>query len=75
MSSKLEDEGHDSGDWKAACEKALEWGDSIYTGLFLQREAPTLGDLEPVLADGDPIAQRPIGLSDEDQKRIVQRMM
>jgi 2-oxoglutarate ferredoxin oxidoreductase subunit beta len=46
---KLEDEGHDTSDWKSACEKALMWGDTIYTGLFLQKEQPTLGQLEPVL--------------------------
>ena len=33
---KLEDEDHDTSDWKAACEKAMLWGDTIYTGLFLQ---------------------------------------
>ena len=71
---KLEDEGHDTSDWKAACEKALEWGDSIYTGLFLQREQPTLGDLEPVLEEGGPLAHRPLGLSKEDSQRIIQRM-
>ena len=37
---KLEDEGHDTSDWKAACEKAMMWGDTIYTGLFFQRENP-----------------------------------
>ena len=31
---KLEDEGHDPTDWKTACEKAMEWGDTIYTGSF-----------------------------------------
>ncbi len=71
---KLEDEGHDTSDWKAACEKAMEWGDSIYTGVFIQREAPTLGDLEPVLAEGGPLAHRPLGLSKENTQRIIQRM-
>ena len=72
---KLEDEGHDSSDWKSACERALEWGDTIYTGIFLQREAPTLGDLEPVLEEGGPLAHRPLGISQEDRQRIVERMM
>ncbi len=73
---KLEDEGHDTGDWKAACEKALEWGDTIYTGLFLRREAPTLEQLEPVLSDGDgtPLAFRELGLSREQARRILGRM-
>jgi len=72
---KLEDEGHDTSDWKAACEKALEWGDTIYTGIFLQREAPTLGDLEPVLETGGPLAHRSLGLSKEDSQRVLGRMM
>ena len=72
---KLEDAGHDPKDWKAACEKAMAWGDEIYTGIFFQREAPTLGDLEPVLAQGGPLALRPLGLSKQASQRIVERMM
>ncbi len=72
---RLEDEGHDTGDWKAACEKALMWGDTIYTGVFLQRQAPTLGDLEPVLEGGGPLARRPLGLAKEATERILARMM
>ncbi len=72
---KLEDEDHDTTDWKAACEKALVWGDTIYTGLFLQRDgAQTLGDLEPVLDDG-PLAHRPLGLSEGQAEKIISRMM
>ncbi len=72
---KLEDEGHDASDWKNACEKAMEWGDSIYTGIFLQREAPTLGDCEPVLDAGGPLSQRSISVSKEESQRIIERMM
>ncbi len=72
---KLEDEGHDPSDWKSACEKAMEWGDCIYTGLFLQREAPTLGDCEPVLAEGGPLSKRPLGLSKDASQAIIARMM
>jgi 2-oxoglutarate/2-oxoacid ferredoxin oxidoreductase subunit beta len=72
---KLEDEGHDPSDWKAACEKAMEWGDQIWTGVFLQRQAPTLGDLEPVLAEGGPLATRALGLPKQQSQRIVERMM
>ncbi len=71
---KLEDEGHDSSDWKAACEKAMEWGDSIYTGIFLQREAPTLGDLDPVLAEGGPMVHRPLAIPEEKGQRVIERM-
>jgi 2-oxoglutarate ferredoxin oxidoreductase subunit beta len=72
---KLEDEGHDTSDWKAACEKALAWGDEIYTGLFLQKEQPTLSQLEPVLDEGSPMAYRPLGLSKEQSQKIVKGMM
>jgi 2-oxoglutarate ferredoxin oxidoreductase subunit beta len=72
---KLEDEGHDTSDWKSACEKALMWGDTIYTGLFLQKEQPTLGQLEPVLEEGGPMAYRSLGLSKEQGQNIIKRMM
>ena len=72
---KLEDEGHDTSDWKSACEKAMMWGDTIYTGLFLQKEQPTLGQLEPVLDEGGPLAYRSLGLSKEQGQNIIKRMM
>ena len=73
---KLEDEGHDVTDWKSACEKAMAWGDTIYTGLFLQTEgSPTLGDAEPVLRDGGPLGRRPLGVSQEQAQKIIERMM
>jgi 2-oxoglutarate/2-oxoacid ferredoxin oxidoreductase subunit beta len=72
---RLEDEGHDPSDWKAACEKAMAWGDKIYIGLFLQREAPSLDQLEPVLDEGGPLVHRPLGLSREQGQRIIKRMM
>ena len=72
---RLEDEGHDPSDWKAACEKALLWGDTIYTGLFLQKVTPTLDQLEPVLESGGPMAHRPLGITQEQSDRILKRMM
>ncbi|MCH7740906.1 MAG: 2-oxoacid ferredoxin oxidoreductase, partial [Chloroflexi bacterium] len=73
---KLEDDGHDSSDWKAACERAMEWGDTIYTGLFYQKTGqPTLDDREPILKKGGPIATRETGLSEDQVKKIVDRMM
>jgi 2-oxoglutarate/2-oxoacid ferredoxin oxidoreductase subunit beta len=72
---RLEDEGHDPSDWKAACEKAMAWGDKIYIGLFLRREAPSLDQLEPVLDEGGPLVHRPLGLSREQAQRIIKRMM
>ena len=73
---RLEDENHDVTDWKSACEKAMLWGDTIYTGLFLQiTDAQTLGDAEPVLDKGGPLAFRPLGMSQDQSKRILERMM
>ena len=73
---RLEDEGHDASDWKAACEKALLWGETIYTGLFLQiKGRPSLDELEPVLEEGGPLAHRRLGVSQEQSERIIKRMM
>ena len=72
---RLEDESHDPSDWKAACEKALLWGDTIYTGLFFQKDAPSLGEVEPVLDDGGPLANRALGLTQEQAQKIIRRMM
>jgi 2-oxoglutarate ferredoxin oxidoreductase subunit beta len=69
---KLEEEGHDPSDWKSACEKAMLWGDTIYTGLFFQvEETPTLGQREPILDRGGPLAHRPLGLSEAQAKKII----
>ena len=72
---KLEDEDHDPSDWKSACEKAVLWGDTIYTGLFYQEESTSLGAREPILDEGGPLALRPLGLSEEQAHRIIDRMM
>ena len=73
---KLEDEDHDTSDWKSACEKAMVWGDTIYTGLFLQIAGqPALGQQEPILEDGGPLSGRPLGLSQEQSRKIVASMM
>ena len=73
---KLEDEDHDTSDWKAACEKAMLWDDTIYTGLFLHNKEKTdLGHREPVLDDDVAICQKPAALRDEQAKTIISRMM
>ena len=72
---KLEDEEHNTADWQTACEKAMMWGDTIYTGLFFQKEAPTLDGSEPVLREGGPLAFRELGITPEQAKRIIDRMM
>jgi len=74
--TRLEDEGHDTSDWKAACEKAMVWGDTIYTGVFLHKTGqPSLDQLEPVLDEGGPLSGRALGLSGEQARGIVDRMM
>ena len=72
---KLEDEDHDASDWKAACEKAMLWGDTIYTGLFYQKRRPSLDELEPVLEEGGPMARRDALVTKEQSDRIIKRMM
>ena len=73
---KLEDAGHDTSDWKAACEQALVWGDTIYTGLFLQVvDTLSLGRREPVLSEDGPLAHRPLGLSQDQTQKIIAKMM
>ena len=73
---RLEDEDHDTSDWKAACEKAMLWGDTIYTGLFLQvTDRLSLDAAEPVLAEGGGLSRRPLGLSKEQGEKLLSRMM
>jgi 2-oxoglutarate ferredoxin oxidoreductase subunit beta len=72
---RLEDENHDPSDWKSACEKAMLWGDTIYSGLFYVRPASSLDEVEPVLDEGGPICFRPLGISKEQSDRILKRMM
>jgi len=71
----LEDEGHDTADWKTACEKAMLWGDTIYTGLFFKvGSQESLDQREPVLERG-PMALRELGISEEQGKRLIRGMM
>ena len=73
---KLEDIGHDSSDWKSACERAMEWGETIYTGLFFKTtDRPSLDSMEPVLQKGPPLARRPLPLTAEQAKGLKARMM
>ena len=67
--------GHDTSDWKTACEKAMMFGDTIYTGLFFESDRASLEDLEPVLKTGGPLATRELGLDQEQAQKIIDRMM
>jgi 2-oxoglutarate ferredoxin oxidoreductase subunit beta len=72
---KLEDDGHDTSDWKTACEKAMLFGDEIYTGVFYEGDRASLEDVEPVLKEGGPLAYRKLGLEKDDAQKIIDRMM
>jgi 2-oxoglutarate ferredoxin oxidoreductase subunit beta len=73
---KLEDMGHDPTDFSAAMEKAYLWGDVIPIGLFWKRDdLPSLDQLEPVLAEGGPLALRPLGISPETAKSLIKELM
>jgi 2-oxoglutarate ferredoxin oxidoreductase subunit beta len=73
---QLEETGHDPSDWKSACEKALMWGETIYTGVFYRNdEVPALHELEPILDEGGPVAWRPPHMTEEQAARIIKRMM
>jgi 2-oxoglutarate ferredoxin oxidoreductase subunit beta len=70
---KLEDVEHDPSDWKMACERAMEWGDTIYTGLFWETAKDALDELEPVLQDG-PMSKRALSLTSEQADKIRNRI-
>jgi len=73
----LEDEGHDPGDWLAACEKSVDWEERIHTGLFFRNESvPPLHALEPILDDGaPPVSHLPEPLTRDQADRILRGMM
>ncbi len=52
------------------------WGDTLYTGLFLQnKDLPSLDQQETVLEKGGPLSRRPLGLGKEQAENIIKRMM
>ncbi len=72
----LEDMGHDPTDFHKAMDKALLWGDEIPIGLFWKRtDLPSLDQLEPVLAEGGPLAHRKLGIEPETAQALVKELM
>jgi 2-oxoglutarate ferredoxin oxidoreductase subunit beta len=67
---KLEDEGHDAGDFDAAYVKALEWGDRIPIGVFYKEQRPPYRESFPALKDG-PLVGRPLGA---DVKKLLDEL-
>src|SRR3989337_201129 len=72
----LEDMGHDPTNFNAAMEKAYMWGGVIPIGLFWKRDdLPSLDQMEPVLAEGGPLARRPLGVSPEIAQSLIRELM
>lgn len=73
---KLEEMGHAPTDFHAAMEKSYLWGETIPIGLFWKREdLATLDQLEPVLADGGPLAHRRLGVTPDIAQALIQELM
>ncbi len=73
---KLEEMGHDPTDFAAAMKQGYSWDEFIPIGLFWKREdLPSLDQLEPILADGTPLAQRPLGVSKETAQALIRELM
>ena len=54
----------------------MVWGDTIYTGLFFQKDGiPSLDQREPVLDEGGPLARRSLGINQNQAQKIIKRMM
>ena len=73
---KLSERGHDPSDFHAAMDRGYEWGDEIPIGLFWKRDdLLSLDQLEPVLAEGGPLARRPLGVAPALAKKLVRELM
>ena len=72
----LEEQGHDTGNFAQAMEKGYQWGEEIPIGLFWKRtDLPTLEEMEPVLAEGGPLACRDLGITDEQSKALIAELL
>jgi len=71
---KLEESGHDPSDYRAALDRAFEFGDKIPIGCLYQAEKPIYDDSEPVLSAG-PLVDQSMGLDRETFDRLLQETM
>jgi 2-oxoglutarate/2-oxoacid ferredoxin oxidoreductase subunit beta len=73
---RLEDNGHDSADFHAAMDAALQWGDRIPIGLFYRRPdaPPSLEAQDPGLEAG-VLTQQPLGVNGEQRRALIQEFM
>ena len=53
----------------------MDWDDTIYTGLFFQKEQPSLEQLEPVLEEGGPLALQKLGIEKQAAQNLIKDMM
>jgi 2-oxoglutarate/2-oxoacid ferredoxin oxidoreductase subunit beta len=73
---KLEDDPvYDAGDWTAAMEKSLLWGEEIPIGKFFERtDLPSLHAAEPVLNDG-PLVHQELRVAPDVARSFVEELM
>jgi 2-oxoglutarate/2-oxoacid ferredoxin oxidoreductase subunit beta len=73
---KLEDDSsYDAGDWTAAMEKSLLWGEEIPIGKFFERaDVPTLHEAEPVLNEG-PLVHRDPRVPPDLARSFIEELM
>jgi 2-oxoglutarate/2-oxoacid ferredoxin oxidoreductase subunit beta len=73
---KLEDDpSYDAGDWTAAMEKSLLWGEEIPIGKFFERaDVPTLHEAEPVLNEG-PLVHRDPRVPPDVARSFIEELM
>ena len=73
---KLEDNGHDSTNFHAAMDRAMEWGAKIPIGLFYRNanKPPPLDALDPALKDG-PLVEKQVALTMDQRRKLVEEFM
>ena len=73
---KLEDEDHDTGNFHAAMDKALEYGDRIPIGLLYRcpDPQPPLDALDPALT-GEPLVQQSYTIDGDTRKGLIREFM
>ncbi len=68
--------GHNPTDFHKALDYAFMWGDTIPIGLFWKRDdLPSLDQSEPVLAEGGPLAHRPLGIDPAAARELIEELM
>ncbi len=72
----LEEIGHDPTNFHAALDQGLMWGDTIPIGVFWKSDdRKSLGQMEPVLVEGGPLALRPVGIDASTARSLVAELM